>query len=90
MLHAFDACGLELEYVLADRTSLDVLPVADAVLQRLAASQTPVNDYEHEGLGWSNELVMHVVSQIGPPDVSPYIQLVGTMEQSLGLPTPAQ
>lgn len=37
-----------------------------------------------------DDLVMHVITQIGPQDVSPYIQLVGTMEQSLGLPSPAE
>lgn len=36
-----------------------------------------------------DDLVMHVITQIGPQDVSPYIQLVSTMEKSLGLPSPA-
>jgi hemerythrin-like domain-containing protein len=30
-------------------------------------------------------LIMHVVTQIGPPDVSPYIALVVDMEQALGI-----
>lgn len=33
-------------------------------------------------------LIMHVVTQIGPPDVSPYITLVAAMEQALGIRPP--
>ena len=31
------------------------------------------------------DLVMDVIAQIGPPDVSPYIALVASMEQALGI-----
>jgi hypothetical protein len=30
-------------------------------------------------------LIMHVITQIGPPDVSPYMALVVDMEQALGI-----
>jgi gamma-glutamyl:cysteine ligase YbdK (ATP-grasp superfamily) len=61
VLHGFEACGLEIEYMLVNRASLDVVPIGDAVLQKLSRASTPVNDYLHDGLGWSNELVMHVL-----------------------------
>jgi glutamate---cysteine ligase / carboxylate-amine ligase len=61
VLRAFEACGLEIEYALVDRASLDVVPIADSVLRQLSGAQAPVNDYVHGGLGWSNELVMHVL-----------------------------
>ena len=61
VLRAFEACGLEVEYVLVDRASLDVAPIGDSVLRQLSGSNTPVNDYVHDALGWSNELVMHVL-----------------------------
>jgi hemerythrin-like domain-containing protein len=35
-----------------------------------------------------DDLIMHVVTQIGPADVSPYIALVVDMEQALGLQPP--
>jgi hemerythrin-like domain-containing protein len=35
-----------------------------------------------------DDLIMHVITQIGPPDVSPYIALVVDMEQALGLQPP--
>lgn len=36
-----------------------------------------------------DDLVMHVITQIGPSDVSPYIDLVVSMEQALGIAPPA-
>src|SRR5688572_29477868 len=61
MLRAFEACGLELEYALVDRASLDIAPLADQVLQRGSGADHPVNDWSRGVLGWSNELVMHVL-----------------------------
>jgi carboxylate-amine ligase len=61
VLRAFEACGLEIEYVLVDRASLDVVPIADRVLRRLSGAEAPVNDHVHGAFGWSNELVMHVL-----------------------------
>ena len=60
-LRAFEGCGVELEYMVVARDSLDVRPLADTVLQRASASSAPVNDIERGDLGWSNELVMHVL-----------------------------
>lgn len=37
-----------------------------------------------------DDLVMHVIRQIGPPDVSPYISLVATLEESVGIQPPPQ
>jgi carboxylate-amine ligase len=60
-LHLFDGCGIELEYMLVDRVSLDVLPIADRVLRDASVSDTFVNDFIHGDFGWSNELVMHLL-----------------------------
>jgi hypothetical protein len=35
-----------------------------------------------------DDLIMHVVTQIGPADVSPYIALVFDMEQAVGIQPP--
>lgn len=35
-----------------------------------------------------DDLIMHVIRQIGPADVSPYIALVATLEQSVGIEPP--
>ena len=51
--------GVELEYMIVDRTSLDVSPVADRVLE--AAAGEIVGDVELGEISWSNELALHVI-----------------------------
>lgn len=58
-LHAFAGAGIELEYVLVDRETLGVRPIADALLRD--ASGTVVNALNHGRFGWSNELVLHLL-----------------------------
>ena len=60
-LHLFEGCGIELEYMLVARDSLDVAPIADSVLQHTASADQPVMDAPRGELAWSNELVMHVI-----------------------------
>jgi carboxylate-amine ligase len=73
-LHLFEGCGIELEYMLVDRASLDVLPIADRVLRDASGASGPVNDYARGELGWSNELVMHVLEL---KNVQPTADLAG-------------
>jgi glutamate---cysteine ligase / carboxylate-amine ligase len=63
-LAPFSAFGLELEYMLVRRDTLDVAPLAE---QALAAR------HARAGLGWSNELVAHVVELKNP---KPTVDLV--------------
>jgi carboxylate-amine ligase len=58
-LHLFEGFGVELEYMIVDRDSLDVRPIADRLLQ--AAAGELVSDVERGPLVWSNELVLHVI-----------------------------
>jgi gamma-glutamyl:cysteine ligase YbdK (ATP-grasp superfamily) len=58
-LHLFEAIGIELEYMIVERQSLSVLPVADRVLE--AAAGAIVSEVELGPLSWSNELVLHVI-----------------------------
>ena len=58
-LPAFSAFGIELEYMIVDRETLDVLPIADRLLQDFAGH--PASSVERGTLGWSNELVSHVI-----------------------------
>ncbi len=59
----FEAVGIELEYMIVDRDTLDVRPVCDQLF--LAASGHNVSDVEPDGdegaVSWSNELALHVV-----------------------------
>ena len=58
-LHLFEGYGVELEYAIVDRESLAVRPIADELLA--AAAGRPTSDFEDGPVGWSNELVLHVV-----------------------------
>ncbi len=63
LLHAFTGYGIELEYMIVQRDTLSVLPLADRLLQADGpdGSRKIVNEVRRGALGWSNELVMHVV-----------------------------
>jgi gamma-glutamyl:cysteine ligase YbdK (ATP-grasp superfamily) len=58
-LHLFEGYGVELEYILVRRDTLDVLPVSDEVLR--AAAGRYVNEVESGPASWSNEFMLHVM-----------------------------
>lgn len=58
-LHLFEAYGVELEYMIVDRDTLDVRAVADKLIQ--AESGTIQSEFQRGDVSWSNELALHVV-----------------------------
>ncbi|NLE87677.1 MAG: glutamate--cysteine ligase [Myxococcales bacterium] len=58
-LHLFEAIGIELEYMIVDAETLDVRPIADALLTREAGA--PVLSLDRGPIAWSNELALHVI-----------------------------
>lgn len=58
-LRAFTGYGVELEYMIVDRQTLSVLPVADELLRQAAGAY--VEEVKRGKFGWSNELALHVV-----------------------------
>ncbi|PKL36236.1 MAG: glutamate--cysteine ligase [Spirochaetae bacterium HGW-Spirochaetae-1] len=58
-LRLFDGFGIEVEYMIVHRETLKVLPVTDWLLKEVSGAYN--NEVEMGDLGWSNELVMHVV-----------------------------
>jgi len=54
----FEVVGIELEYAIVDRETLAVRPIADELLTEVAGEPTDVEDGP---IGWSNELVLHVI-----------------------------
>lgn len=62
-LGLFDAFGVELEYMIVDRETLDVRPVCDQLFRAAAGAET--SDFEPDGsdglVSWSNELALHVI-----------------------------
>ena len=59
VLSAFAGYGLEIEYMIVDRDTLDVRPFADRLLCQAAGQ--PTNDVERGAMGWSNELALHLL-----------------------------
>lgn len=57
--HLFDVVGVELEYMIVDQNSLNVVPFADRLIHDATGSF--VSDVDRGTVAWSNELVNHVV-----------------------------
>ena len=55
----FGAYGIEVEYMLVDGETLDVVPAADALLEAAAGELT--DEWENGDVAWNNELALHVV-----------------------------
>ena len=58
-LNLFEAFGVELEYMIVAKNSLDVLPVTDLLIE--AESGTIQSEIDLGRISWSNELALHVV-----------------------------
>ncbi|MBI1768359.1 MAG: glutamate--cysteine ligase [Bacteroidetes bacterium] len=58
-LHLFQAYGIELEYMIVDKNTLGVRPIADELLKHELGEYG--SDFENGIVTWSNELVLHVI-----------------------------
>jgi gamma-glutamyl:cysteine ligase YbdK (ATP-grasp superfamily) len=58
-IHIFQGYGVELEYMLVDRDTLQIKPITDELLKHVLGSYS--SDFENGMVTWSNELVLHVV-----------------------------
>lgn len=63
-LAAFAAYGIEIEYMIVDRHTLDVRPIADQLMHALTGGYAC--EVERGPLAWSNELVLHVLEIKNP------------------------
>jgi gamma-glutamyl:cysteine ligase YbdK (ATP-grasp superfamily) len=57
--HLFEVTGVEIEYMIVDRTDLSVRPLAEKLLQHKGGRI--VNEFHRREITWSNELVAHVL-----------------------------
>jgi glutamate---cysteine ligase / carboxylate-amine ligase len=58
-LHLFEAYGVEMEYMIVDRDTLQVKPISDKLIYDEVGAY--VSDVEFGEMAWSNELVLHVI-----------------------------
>lgn len=57
--HLFEAFGVELEYMIVDARSHDVLPITDELIR--AECGCVQSEIERGSISWSNELALHVL-----------------------------
>lgn len=67
-LHLFEGYGVELEYMLVEQATLDVFAAADRLIE--AECGRIESEIQVDGIGWSNELVLHVLELKTPLPVS--------------------
>jgi glutamate---cysteine ligase / carboxylate-amine ligase len=60
-LGLFEAFGIELEYMIVDRDTLAVRPIADLLLREADGGADWVEDVDRGPIAWSNEIVAHLV-----------------------------
>lgn len=58
-IHLFQGYGVELEYMLVDRDTLEIKPITDELLKHVLGEYG--SDVDNGVVTWSNELVLHVV-----------------------------
>jgi len=58
-LQLFQAYGVELEYMIVDRDSLEVRPISDELIKLQLGEYG--SDFDNGMVSWSNELVLHVI-----------------------------
>ncbi len=88
-LPVFAAFGIEVEYMVVDRASLDVRPIADRVLHALHGDGGPmVCDVPRGPLGWSNELVVHLLELKNERPWSDLARLATSFQGEIGAVRP--
>jgi len=69
----FSGIGIELEYMIVDKQSLQVKPLVEKVLRQFNHGEL-TDEVVVEGLRWSNELVSHVLEIKGDGPLSSFAQ----------------
>jgi carboxylate-amine ligase len=80
-LHLFEGLGIELEYMIVDSASLDVLPISDEVLH--AAAGKYITEYNAGLISWSNELVLHSIELKNNSPVSSFNGLAPIFQEHI-------
>lgn len=78
-LPAFSAVGIELEYMIVDRETLAVRPLADRLLGADGEGGLPGS-----ALAWSNELVLHVIEIKNPRPAASLDDLPAAFQHEVG------
>jgi gamma-glutamyl:cysteine ligase YbdK (ATP-grasp superfamily) len=80
-LPLFHGYGVELEYMIVDRNTLNVKPVTDKLFYAMSGSY--LNEVENGDIGWSNELALHVLEFKTPEPVTSLSHLDTLFQQNI-------
>lgn len=81
-LGLFEGFGIELEYMIVDRETLAVRPVADEVLRAVGGGYEL--EVELDDIAWSNELALHVIEMKSNGPVPKLDGLAGRFQEHVG------
>jgi len=81
LLPIFQGYGVELEYMIVDKQTLKVKPICDEIIKKIEGTYT--SDTEFKNIGWSNELVLHVIELKTPVPVKSLIGLENDFLRSI-------
>lgn len=82
--HLFERFGIELEYMIVDRDTLAVRPIADRLLASVSPSGEPESEVDLGPISWSNELAAHVVELKTTEPVASLSGLAGQFQEHVG------
>ena len=71
-LHVLEGLGIEIEYMIVRKDTLDIFPVSDEVIKSVTGRYSC--DYESGNMGWSNEFVLHIIEL---KNINPVLSLKG-------------
>ncbi|MDH4064006.1 MAG: glutamate-cysteine ligase family protein, partial [Acidobacteriota bacterium] len=77
-LRLFEGIGVELEYMIVDRATLEVKPVADELLKAVSGHYD--TEVARGPISWSNELALHVI-ELKTTEPVPTLDGVGALFQ---------
>ncbi|MBI4794114.1 MAG: glutamate--cysteine ligase [Deltaproteobacteria bacterium] len=79
----FAGFGVELEYMIVDRETLDILPAADRLLAAAAGGRV-LEEIDMGDISWSNELALHLVELKTNGPVAALAGVVDRFQENVG------
>ncbi len=80
---AFATHGIEIEYMIVDEATLEILPIADEVIRELAGGEAFPNEVIMPPFCWSNELALHVIELKTEQPVSEIMPMVPVFQNQI-------
>lgn len=80
-IRIFQRYGVELEYMIVDKNTLSVKPIADQALKKVLGYFG--SDVERDEITWSNELVLHVIELKCDPPMADFVALNSYFQKNI-------